>query len=351
MTGASQRRETLEKRVFMALLAGISLLFLWILQPFWAAIFWACVMTMIFYPVQRRLAQRWPHWRNATALATLLLGCLVVVLPSVVIVFAFVGEGIQLYRSIEAREINPAEVLDQIGAAVPLLPEFLQRLGIETANIRQYLSSAAVTISEMLGQEALGFARNTVSFGLRLALMLYLTFFLLRDGDRLTAWLRRAVPLDAERNQLLFDKFVEVTRATVKGNLLVAIVQGALGGLIFWILGIGAAVLWAVVMGFLSLIPAVGASLVWIPIAIYLYTIGDWVSASILVVYGATIIGLADNVLRPMLVGRDTKLPDYIVLFSTLGGISLMGINGFVVGPLIAALFLSFWNIFIRDIS
>jgi predicted PurR-regulated permease PerM len=106
-----------------------------------------------------------------------------------------------------------------------------------------------------------------------------------------------------------------------------------------------------VVMAFLSLIPAVGAALVWAPVAIYLYATGAWVEASILVAFGAIIIGLADNFLRPMLVGRDTKLPDYIVLFSTMGGLSLLGVNGFVIGPLIAAVFLAFWNIFINDIS
>lgn len=344
-------RELIEQRMFFVLLGLITLLFLWLLRPFWGAIFWACVMTLIFFPFQRLLLLRWPEWRNTTALVTLLSGTLVVVLPAVAIVFAFVAEGISLYQSIESREVDPEAMLEQIGAALPWAPELLQRLGVDTANIREYLSSSAVTVSQWLGQEALNFGRNTVSFTLRVALMLYLAFFLLRDGDRLTEWIREAMPLDAERNQLLFSKFVEVTRATVKGNLLVAIIQGALGGLIFFILGIAAPVLWAVVMAFLSLIPAVGAVLVWFPVAVYLYATGDWLSATVLMVYGSVVIGLADNVLRPILVGRDTKLPDYIVLFSTLGGLALVGINGFVLGPLIAALFLAFWTAFIRDFS
>lgn len=344
-------RETIEQRMFFVLLGVISLLFLWLLQPFWGAIFWACVMTLIFFPLQRRLLQRWPRHRNTTALATLLIGTLIVVIPAVAIVFAFVAEGISLYQSIQAREIDPGIILEQIGAALPWLPELLQRIGVDTDNIREELSNFVITVSQWLGQGAVNFGRDTVSFILRMALMLYLAFFLLRDGDRLAEWVRRAVPLDAERNRLLLSKFVEVTRATVKGNLLVAIVQGALGGVIFYILGVAAPILWAVVMAFLSLIPAVGASLVWIPVAIWLYATGDRVAATVLVVYGALIIGLADNVLRPILVGRDTKLPDYIVLFSTLGGLALVGINGFVVGPLIAALFLAFWTAFIRDFS
>ncbi len=161
----------------------------------------------------------------------------------------------------------------------------------------------------------------------------------------------RALPLGDERERLLFAKFAEVTRATVKGNLLIAIIQGALGGLIFWILGITGALLWGVVMAVVSLIPAVGAALVWVPTAIYLAAVGEVASALILTTFGVVVIGLADNLLRPLLVGRDTKLPDYIVLLSTLGGIVMFGVNGFVMGPLVAALFIAFWGIFIREFS
>tara|TARA_R110002072_G_scaffold269868_2_gene429396 strand:+ start:132606 stop:133646 length:1041 start_codon:yes stop_codon:yes gene_type:complete len=344
-------REIMEKRGFLAILSIITLLFLLILQPFWSAIFWACVMSLLFNPLQRRLVILFGGRQSLAALTTLLAGLVLVIIPVIAIVFGFISEGVQFYQSIESSEINPATFLERIGNAVPILPELLQRLGIDTSNLRSYLSDSAINLSRLLSQEALGFGRNTISFTLSLALMLYLTFFLLRDGESLVNWMRNAVPLSEERRQLLFNKFAEVSRATVKGNLLVAIVQGALGGFIFWMLDLTAPLLWAVVMAFLSLVPAVGASLVWIPVAIYMYATGDWVNASILVAYGAVIIGLADNVLRPILVGRDTKLPDYMVLFSTLGGISLLGINGFVIGPLIAALFLSFWTIFSKEFN
>jgi predicted PurR-regulated permease PerM len=139
-----------------------------------------------------------------------------------------------------------------------------------------------------------------------------------------------------------------VIRATVKGGILVALVQGALGGLIFWILGIGAALLWAVLMAFLSLVPAIGAGLIWIPVALYLLASGSIVSGVVLIAYGVLVIGLVDNVLRPILVGKDTKLPDYVVLITTLGGIDALGLNGFVVGPVIAAMFLAAWDIFAK---
>lgn len=344
-------RRDMEKRTFIWFLLALSVLFFAILAPFWTAIFWAGVMSLLFKPVQRRLTKAFGDRASLAAVCTVLIGFVLVVLPVIGIAFGFVREGAQLYELIETEQISPQDVLDRIGSAVPFVPDIFNRLDIDVSSIRNYLSASATSLSQILSQQALNWGRNTLSFTVGLALMLYLSFFLLRDGESIVGWMRNAVPLSNERRQLLFEKFAEVTRATVKGNLVVAIVQGALGGLIFWVLGIPAALLWSVIMAFLSLVPAVGASLVWIPVAIYLYATGEAIPATILVVYGALVIGLADNVLRPILVGRDTRLPDYVILFSTLGGLSLLGITGFVIGPLVAALFLSFWSIFIKEFN
>jgi predicted PurR-regulated permease PerM len=153
------------------------------------------------------------------------------------------------------------------------------------------------------------------------------------------------VPLAPEQKRALFDKFAIVIRAMVKGTILVAIAQGALGGLIFWLLGIHAAVLWGVVMAFLALLPAVGAAVVWLPVALYLLATGAVWQGVVLIAFGAGVIGLVDNVMRPYLVGKDTRMPDYVVLISTLGGIAIFGLNGFVIGPLIAAMFIAVWDI------
>lgn len=344
-------RKMLEQRSFLVFLGIVSLLFALLLRPFWGAIFWATAITILFTPLQRHLLPRLGDRRNLSALVTLLICSVIVILPALVLLSAVIQEGSNLYNMIQSQQIRPGQYIDRVISAIPFLPSLMERTGVDTENIRAYLSSSAISMSEMVAQQALNIGRNTLNFTVKLALMLYLTFFLLRDGEHLVSLMKAAVPLNETRKSLLFSKFVEVTRATIKGNLLVAFVQGALGGIIFWILDIPGPVLWTVVMTFLSLIPAVGAALVWVPASIYLYASGEWLSASILVAYGALIIGLADNVLRPILVGRDTKLPDYIVLFSTMGGIALIGINGFVVGPLIAALFLAFWGIFIADLN
>jgi predicted PurR-regulated permease PerM len=175
--------------------------------------------------------------------------------------------------------------------------------------------------------------------------MLYLLFFLLRDGEELFRVIKDAVPLRAEQQRVIFSKFATVVRATVKGTIVVAILQGALGGLMFWFLGIRAALLWAALMALLSLLPAVGSALVWLPVALYLLATGALWQGLVLIAYGVLVIGLVDNLLRPMLVGTDIKMPDYVVLLSTLGGLEIFGMNGIVLGPLIAAMFMVVWDI------
>jgi predicted PurR-regulated permease PerM len=179
-----------------------------------------------------------------------------------------------------------------------------------------------------------------------LFVMLYVRYFLLRDGGGLTALVRRALPLRRDHTDRLIHDFATVVRATVKGNVVIALVQGTLGGLALWALHIGAPLLWGALMALLSLVPAVGAALVWVPIALYLLAVGSLWSAVALTAWCVLVIGLVDNVLRPVLVGKETRMPDYLVLVATLGGLTAFGINGFVIGPAIAALFLASWSIF-----
>jgi predicted PurR-regulated permease PerM len=174
--------------------------------------------------------------------------------------------------------------------------------------------------------------------------MLYLLYFFMRDGTKLLDGIVRAMPFGDERERHLLERFAEVSRATIKGTLVVGIVQGLIGGILFVILGIGAPVLWGVVMALLSIIPAVGPALVWIPAAVILIANGQIVSGIVLIVTGSLIIGLVDNLLRPLLVGRDTRMPDYLILLSTLGGLTAFGLAGVVIGPIIAAFFLSVWE-------
>lgn len=338
--------ENLEQRAFLLALVLVTGLFLYLLKPFFAPILWASIIAVLFHPVQVWLERKWGERPNLTALATLTACVVLVVIPVLLLLASFIQQGIAIAERIQSGEIEPGQYIERIRNAFPALRALLERFDVDMATLRQNAAQAAIATSQFLVQNAVSVGMGTANFILKLALMLYVGFFLIRDGRKLVDRLVHVIPMGDERERLLFGKFAEVARATVKGNLVVALVQGALGGIIFWILGLPAPLLWGVAMAVLSLIPAVGAGLVWLPAAIYLYAIGDWIPATVLIVYGVVVIGLADNILRPILVGRDTKLPDWMVLLSTLGGLAMFGINGFVVGPLIAVLFIAFWQIF-----
>lgn len=344
-------RSPLEQKSFLALLLVVSVGFLWVLKPFYAPIFWACAVALIFFPMQKKMLAKWPNRPSLAAAVTLLVCTVVVVIPVLAVAASFVTEGVAMYQKLQQGDLDPQKYIDTLRTGFPSAYHLLERAGVEFGNLGQQLIDGLKSAGQFLGKRALAVGQNTFQFFIDLGLMLYLTFFLLRDGPRLVNMLIRALPLGDDRERLLFDKFAEITRATIKGNLVVAAVQGALGGLIFWILGIPAALLWGVAMALLSLIPAVGAGLIWLPVALYLYATGEITQAVVLTLFGALVIGLVDNLLRPILVGRDTKLPDYVVLYSTLGGLALFGITGFALGPLMAGLFVAFWQIFIQEFN
>lgn len=188
----------------------------------------------------------------------------------------------------------------------------------------------------------------TVDFLLGVFVTLYLLFYLLRDGDTLLAYVQRAIPLPPEQQQVVAGDFTSTVRGVLKGDLVVAVVQGILGGLIFWGLGIGTPILWGALMAVLSLLPVVGTGLVWVPTAIYLLLTGSLWKGVVLLALGTLVISTVDNVLRPVLVGTDVKMPSYVVLLSSLGGIAIFGVNGFVIGPLLAVLFLTAWEMYLQ---
>lgn len=342
-------QEDFEAKTFLWLLLVVSAGFLWLLNSFFGPIFWAAALTIIFYPVQKKLFSKFNQKPNTQALLTLLLCLVIVVMPVVFLATSVINEAVSVYQKIESGDISIARYIDTFQTTFPKLKDLLEKAGIDFADVMKQSTGIVMNGGKFLAQHTLSAGQNAFKFLLSFCIMLYLTFFLLRDGENLVRLMVRALPMGDAREKLLFSKFAEVTRATIKGNLLVAMVQGALGGIIFALLGIPGAMLWGVIMAMMSMIPAVGAAIVWAPVAIYLIAIGQTTQGIILIVVGAGVIGLIDNLLRPILVGRDTKLPDYLVLLSTLGGISLFGISGFVIGPLIAALFVAFWGIFIRE--
>ncbi|MPZ77570.1 MAG: AI-2E family transporter [Deltaproteobacteria bacterium] len=338
----------LEDKAFLLLIIAVSLAFVWILLPYYGAVFWATVLAIVFAPAYRRLLRSMRQKPTPAALAAVMIILMMVILPLTLVGAMLVQEGFGVYERIQSGELNIGQSFQQVFGALPgWTIDLLDRFGLTNLGLMQErLSSALMKGSQFLAAQALSIGQNTFQFIVNLFIVLYLLFFLLRDGDDLSNRIKNAIPLRAEQQRDLFSKFTTVIRATVKGNIVVALVQGALGGLIFWFLGVRAPVLWAVLMAFLSLLPAVGAGLVWLPVAIYFLVTGAIWQGVVLIVFGVLVIGLVDNVLRPILVGKDTKMPDYIVLIATLGGMAIFGLNGFVIGPVIAAMFIAAWDIF-----
>lgn len=348
MTAPQERvSNSWERRTLLVMLAVASLALGAILLPFSGTLLWSVIIAMLFTPLYRRLLRRMRGRRSPAALVTLLVVLVIAILPFAFITGALVGQVTSVYAAMQSGAFNPSVFFQGVVDALPnWAVNLLERYGlVEFDDLQRRVSEMLGQGSKMIAAQALSIGQNTFEFVARLFIMLYITFFLIRDGDRVMRSIRDAVPLRTRDEQVLIDKFTTVIRATVKGNLLVAVLQGALGGIAFWFLGIEAALLWAVLMAFLSLLPAVGAALVWLPVALYFLSTGAVAAGVGLVAYGILVIGLVDNVLRPVLVGKDTRMPDWVVLITTLGGMAVFGINGFVLGPVIAAMFFSVWHI------
>jgi predicted PurR-regulated permease PerM len=336
----------LEFKSLLVLVLAATVLFGLILWPFFGAVCWAVFIALVFWPMHQRFLHGSHGRRNTAALASLTVILLIVILPLTLLVASITQEASVLVAKLRSGEIQIGTYFQSI---LNVLPEWaramLHRFGMADLGLLQQKILATLGNSgQALTSQALNIGQITLDFVVAFFVMLYILYFLFRDGRQLSASIARAIPLRPEHTQRLLTQFATVVRATVKGNIVVALVQGALGSLAFFVLGLTGAVLWGAVMAVMSLLPAVGAAMVWGPVAIYFFFTGAIVKGIGLAVWGTLVIGLVDNVLRPILVGKDTRMPDYLVLVATLGGIVVFGLNGFVIGPVIAAVFLVSWD-------
>jgi predicted PurR-regulated permease PerM len=283
----------------------------------------------------------------------MLLVLVVGVLPFALLTASLANEASVVYQHIDSGEWNPALYLRGLFEALPSwMTDLLHRAGVaDFDTLQRQLRTALAQGSRFIATQAFGIGLDTFGFVASLGVTLYLAFFLVRDGDALALLAERALPVPTQFKRELVDRFLAALRATVKGNLLIAGIQGLLGGVAFWFLDVQGALLWAVVMALLSLLPMIGAGLVWLPVAAYFLVTGALWQSLALVAWGIFVIGLADNLLRPMLVGKDAGMPDYVVMITTLGGMAVFGINGFIIGPTIAAMFIAVWQLSMREAS
>jgi len=338
----------LERRALLLLVSIVSLALGWILLPFFGTIMWSAIIALLFMSLHRWFLVRLGQRRTASAIVTLFVVLVIVILPVALLTASLAREAILVYEGLRSGDLNPEFYLQGVFNALPSwFSALLNRFGlVDFSTLQQRLAAALMQASQFIAMHTLSIGQNAFNLVANVFITLYLAYFMIRDGEGLVRAVRDAIPLAPQHKQELFETFTTVIRATVKGTLIIAMIQGVLGGIAFWFLDVRSALLWGVLMGFLSLLPVIGAGLVWVPVAIFLVVAGAVWQGVALIAYGVLVISLVDNLLRPMLVGKDTHMPDYIVLITTLGGIAVFGANGFVVGPAIAAMFIAVWQIY-----
>jgi len=339
------QQERIRRIVLIVLVSGVSLLFLWMIRAFLLALLLAALAAGMLYPQYRRFLDRFGGRKNLAAGLVVGLLCVLGVVPLVGLGALTSVQAVEL-----AREADP--VVRQAlsgGSVIHHLVERFPRFKV----LEQYEGPITAKLGE-LGTEAGTFVVNafttaaseTLSFFVIVFVLLYGIFYFLVSGRATLRKILYYSPLPQEDEDRIVGRFLSVARATLKGTLVVGIVQGTLGALGFWIAGIGGAVFWGVAMTVLSVLPSFGTAIIWVPAVGYLFAMGRTLAAVLLLLWCSLGVGTIDNFLRPALVGKDTKMPDLLILLSTLGGIAFFGIAGFIIGPLIASMFVTVWEIY-----
>lgn len=336
------RAQSIENTFFYVLLALTTLAFLWLIRLYLEPLFWATVLAVIFEPLYRRWLGVTRDRPSLSAVLTLLTILIVVLLPIAFVGVSLTRESLLLYDRLTSGDLDPVGLLQRI----PIPERLLEQLDLRRDDIIQRVVGYAGTATQFIGSRLLSFGQNVLKFILALGIMFYVAFFFFRDGAKLTAKIVRMMPLGDARERQLLTNFANVARATIKGTLVVGVVQGTIGGVLFWIAGITAPIFWGSLMTVFSIVPAVGTVIVWLPAGLIMLLTGHVWQGIVVLAGGAVVISLVDNILRPILVGKDTKLPDALVLLTTLGGLAVFGISGIVAGPIIGAFFVAVWQMF-----
>ena len=339
----------------LLLVLGVTLLFLAVAWPFLKPLLLGALLAGLSRPLYRWITRMVGGRKSLGAAITLLVLFILVVGP----ISAFVGVVVGQAVNVSTQAIpwlqehfgagNTFNAREWIAVRFPSLAPYLP----DQAKIVENLGAVAQSAGGFLVAGASRIGAGTAAFLLNLFVMMYAMFFFLRDGRVILEKIFYYMPLEHDDEQLVLQRFTSVTRATIKGTLVIGIIQGALAGAGFWLAGIDGAAFWGTIMVVLSIVPGIGAALIWVPAVIYLFLTGQTLAGTLLGAWCAAVVGTVDNVLRPTLVGKDAKMPDLLILVGTLGGLFLFGPIGFIVGPIVCGLFLTVWDIYgttFRDI-
>lgn len=350
-TGPENSPPTRDHHVLALIAVLVTIAMVWIVKPTFAAIVWGFALAVVFRPVHEWFRRMTGDRASLAAVVTVTLVFLLIVIPAILVATLII---VQIPSFLAGTQNIVAGSLEWLGNSTHYLARGARWLMLSLGYADMDSVQAAITKgmadnSTRIAGQALVVSQGIMTITMTVLMALYLAFFVLRDGHRMAAMVRDSVPLEPQHTNRLGQEFVAVTRATLRGGSIVALVQGAIGGIAFWFVGIPTPVLWAVIMAFASLVPVVGTALIWFPAAVYLLVTGQLGSALVLVATGA-FIATVDNLLRPILVGRDTGLPDYIILLTTIGGLAMWGLTGIIAGPMIAVLFVTTWRLYARSL-
>ena len=334
-------------RSFTGVLVLVSAAFLALLTPLFGPVLWAVAVTLLFFPWHRSASRRLGLSANAGATLSLVMIVLTAVVPALLVGALLTAEASAQLGQVSGAGLEMTVIAERLRS---LQPAWLERLlGPDSLadphQAEAWVSGTLTSALRGLIARAPGIGQTAFGYLIDLAVMLYLSFFLLRDGARLATSVEAALPLAPEFRRVLMTELGAVVRATLKSSLVIAVLQGTIGGIVFALLGLRAPVLWGTAMGFMSLLPAVGTGIIWVPVALYLLFTGAVWQGLALAFCGLFVIGTVDNLVRPILIGRTSHIPNVVVFLATIGALSLFGVNGIIVGPLIACLFTVTWRI------
>jgi len=342
--------------LFILLLVSLTFYYLYqIFSPFLAPIVWAILLAIAFYPLFLKLERFLKKKKILSALAMTLLVLLVIVLPAVFLMISLAHEVVDFYYQLDEM-IKTGQLqsyLNRIGE-VPLIKgaytRLKQHIDLSQADPINFLLKNIEQISVFLFNQTSSFLKGVSTFIVGFFFTLISLYYLFKDGEHLLKKIKEIFPLPAKESQMIIDRFKAMISATLYGGILIAILQGILGGLSFWVLGISSPVFWGTMMAFLSFIPMGGTALIWGPAAILLFIQGTFLKGIILLALGILLISMVDNLLRPLLVSTRTKIHPLLLFFSVLGGIQVFGVIGIIAGPLIMTLSLTLIEIYVQGI-
>ena len=329
---------------FFVILGIVTILFLYLLQPFFFPIFWAAVIAGVFRPLYIRINGKLNRPNLSTAILFLLIA-LIILLPAGIVGTLVFNESVQIYEKLSPDTKHMDRSIQRLINSIA--DNSLARLfHINKAMLIAKTTEVAQGITNYIFVHLTELTQNTLGLLVKFAIMLYTLFFFVRDGERFLRMVMKILPLGMGREKLLYERFIVTARSTLKVTLIIGGIQGTLGGIVFLVTDVEGALIWGLLMILMAIVPLVGCSIIWAPAGILMLLTGHIWEGVLILAVGFLVISTVDNLLRPILIGKDVAMHPLLIFLSTLGGIILFGFSGFVIGPVITSLLIAIWEMY-----